>query len=213
MAVVAGYCGYPTVTVPTPTVHDIPGNQERTELNSQEHQATNNTGEPHLGKSGTYNRIDITTISLYYPPTYGNYTTTGYFSALIGTPQDFCYGLMSPFGGIIIGAAEYCIRDGFRLYCNGPLLLPGGYRVIILVYRNGVLNGTSPWSDEFFLKNPQDYRSINTSSNTQNGSMIALTTILPILFAVALAFLTSALFLSCCCCSKVFAPTKCQQDC
>ncbi|KAG9464654.1 hypothetical protein GDO78_019586 [Eleutherodactylus coqui] len=104
--------------------------------------------------------------------------------------------------------------------CN-PLFRQQGLRFIFsqgstdnrltgFVIRDGVVIADTAESDVISLRTSQDYHTI-TNNVTHSAGMIAITSILPILFALLLAIFSSMLFMRCCCC-QVFTPTKCQQD-
>ncbi|XP_069828609.1 uroplakin-3b-like [Dendropsophus ebraccatus] len=145
-------------------------------------------------------------------PLYSNLNTSGFFAASGGLVRDLC-----PLNGnlpsvIRIGDNVACMVNGNTLFCNGPLPNDLDYRVIQLVYAsNGTLIGATRISPEIILRRPRDYHTIDTSRKGRSASMVVITTILPILFALLLALFTSLLFMKCCCC-RVFVPKKCQQE-
>ncbi|XP_054250424.1 uroplakin-3b-like protein 1 [Indicator indicator] len=105
-----------------------------------------------------------------------------------------------------VGSESSCARDPSRPTCNGPLPGPGPYRVKFLA-----LNGSNPvaetwWSDPITLRTAQDPSSIPVVGSGHSGGMIALTTILSILFAILLAGLLATLRSSDSCgCSSSFS--------
>lgn len=127
---------------------------------------------------------------------FSNISNNGIIAALSGSISDFC-----SLNGNVLG--------GIRI---GPLPLGGPYSVRILVYRNGTLIGITVPSDDISLRNPIDYNLIDTNIKHHSAGMIAITTILPILFALLLCLFSAMLFMKCCCCCRVFTPTKCEQD-
>ncbi|KAF1628144.1 Uroplakin-3b-like protein 1, partial [Eudyptes filholi] len=93
-----------------------------------------------------------------------------------------------------VGSETSCATDETRPTCNGPLLGPGPYRVKFLA-----LNGSKPvaetaWSKPITLKTALPPSSISATGSGRSTGMIALTSILSILFAVLLAGLVAMLF-------------------
>ncbi|NXN25952.1 UPK3L protein, partial [Nycticryphes semicollaris] len=92
-----------------------------------------------------------------------------------------------------VGSETRCAKDESRPTCNGPLPGPGPYQVKFLA-----LNGSEPvaqtnWSDPITLRKAQPSSSISLMDSRHSGSMIALTAILSILFAILLAGLVTML--------------------
>ncbi|NXT02756.1 UPKL2 protein, partial [Jacana jacana] len=92
-----------------------------------------------------------------------------------------------------VGSETTCAKDELRPTCNGPLPGPGPYQVKFLA-----LNGSKPvaqtnWSDPITLRKAQPSSSIPMRGSKHSSSMIALTTILSILFAILLAGLVAML--------------------
>ncbi|NXJ82060.1 UPK3L protein, partial [Trogon melanurus] len=92
-----------------------------------------------------------------------------------------------------VGSETTCASDESRPTCNGPLPGPGPYRVKFLA-----LEGTEPvaetdWSDAITLRTAQPLSSISAKDGHHGAGMIALTTILSILFAILLAGLVAML--------------------
>ncbi|KAM9272435.1 uroplakin-3b-like protein 1 [Morus bassanus] len=92
-----------------------------------------------------------------------------------------------------VGSETSCAKDERRPTCNGPLPSPGSYRVKFLA-----LDGSEPvaetnWSDLITLKAAQPFSSIPVMGSGHRAGMIALTSILSILFAILLAGLVALL--------------------
>ncbi|NXU29410.1 UPK3B protein, partial [Thalassarche chlororhynchos] len=92
-----------------------------------------------------------------------------------------------------VGSETSCARNEMRPTCNGPLSGPGPYRVKFLA-----LNGSEPvaetgWSKPITLKTAQPPSSIPVMGSRHSPGMIALTSILSILFAILLASLVAML--------------------
>ncbi|KAM6048925.1 uroplakin-3b-like protein 1 isoform 2-T2 [Theristicus caerulescens] len=92
-----------------------------------------------------------------------------------------------------VGSETGCIKDETRPTCNGPLPGPGPYRVKFLA-----LNGSEPvaetaWSQPITLRTARPLSSIPAMGSGHSAGMIALTTILSILFAILLAGLVAML--------------------
>ncbi|NWW50600.1 UPKL2 protein, partial [Pedionomus torquatus] len=92
-----------------------------------------------------------------------------------------------------VGSETRCAKDTSRPTCNGPLPGPGPYQVKFLA-----LNGSEPvaetsWSDPITLKTAVPSSSISLMGSGHSAGMIALTTILSILFAILLAGLVAML--------------------
>ncbi|NXJ62455.1 UPK3L protein, partial [Rostratula benghalensis] len=92
-----------------------------------------------------------------------------------------------------VGSETKCANDASRPTCNGPLPGPGPYQVKFLA-----LNGSEPvaqtnWSDPITLRKAKPSSSIPSMGSGHSGSMIALTAILSILFAILLAGLVTML--------------------
>ncbi|NXN50375.1 UPK3B protein, partial [Rynchops niger] len=92
-----------------------------------------------------------------------------------------------------VGSETSCAKDKTRPTCNGPLPGPGPYQVKFLA-----LNGSKPvaqtrWSDRITLRTAQPSGSIAVPGSGHSAGMIALTSILSILFAILLAGLVAML--------------------
>ncbi|NXW02558.1 UPK3L protein, partial [Fregetta grallaria] len=92
-----------------------------------------------------------------------------------------------------VGSETSCAEDEMIPTCNGPLPGPGPYRVKFLA-----LNGTEPvaetaWSKLITLRTGTAAGSIPTMDSGHSAGMIALTSILSILFAILLAGLVAML--------------------
>ncbi|NWQ61505.1 UPK3B protein, partial [Neopipo cinnamomea] len=106
------------------------------------------------------------------------------------------YPCPKPAGDITVlrvGSETSCIRDDARPTCNGPLPGPGPYQVKFLA-----LNGSEPvaetgWSLPIMLRTAKSPNSISTTDGGHSAGMIALTSILSILFAILLAGLVAML--------------------
>ncbi|NXX48946.1 UPK3L protein, partial [Tricholaema leucomelas] len=92
-----------------------------------------------------------------------------------------------------VGSETSCANDASRPNCNGPLPNPGTYQVKFLAW-----NGSSPvaetrWSAPITLRTAKQPSSIPVPGSGHSAGMIALTTILSILFAILLAGLLAML--------------------
>ncbi|NWX71309.1 UPK3L protein, partial [Alca torda] len=92
-----------------------------------------------------------------------------------------------------VGSETSCATDKARPTCNGPLPGPGPYQVKFLA-----LNGSKPvaqtaWSKPITLRTAQAPGSISVLGSGHSAGMIALTSILSILFAILLAGLVAML--------------------
>ncbi|NWU64344.1 UPK3L protein, partial [Pterocles burchelli] len=93
-----------------------------------------------------------------------------------------------------VGAETSCAGDKTRPTCNGPLPGPGPYRVKFLALRDTEPVGETAWSDPITLRRARPPGSVPTTGSGRSAGMIALTSILSILFAVLLASLVALLF-------------------
>ncbi|NXD82884.1 UPK3L protein, partial [Halcyon senegalensis] len=92
-----------------------------------------------------------------------------------------------------VGSETNCTKDMSRPTCNGPLPGPGPYQVKFLALNDSEPVAETSWSDPITLRTAQQYSSIPTTGNGHSASMIALTSILSILFAILLAGLVAML--------------------
>ncbi|NXG58880.1 UPK3B protein, partial [Hemiprocne comata] len=86
-----------------------------------------------------------------------------------------------------VGSETSCAKNNSRPTCNGPLPFPGPYRVKFLAFNGSEPVAETDWSAPITLKEAKAYNSIPTMGSRHSGGMIAITTILSILFAVLLA--------------------------
>ncbi|KAM6118413.1 uroplakin-3b-like protein 1 [Phoenicopterus ruber ruber] len=92
-----------------------------------------------------------------------------------------------------VGSETSCIGDMGRPTCNGPLPGPGPYRVKFLALEDSKPVAETDWSDPISLRTAQSSSSIPTMGSGRSAGMIALTSILSILFAILLASLVAVL--------------------
>ncbi|XP_032563387.1 uroplakin-3b-like protein 1 isoform X2 [Chiroxiphia lanceolata] len=92
-----------------------------------------------------------------------------------------------------VGSETSCIRDGARPTCNGPLPGPGPYLVKFLALEGSQPVAETGWSEPIMLRTAKSPNSISTTDGGHSAGMIALTTILSILFAILLAGLVAML--------------------
>ncbi|NWX56185.1 UPK3B protein, partial [Promerops cafer] len=92
-----------------------------------------------------------------------------------------------------VGSETSCARDVTRPTCNGPLPGPGPYRVKFLALEGSVPVAETAWSVPIMLRTAKSPSSISTTGSGHNAGMIAITTILSILFAILLAGLVAML--------------------
>ncbi|NWT70481.1 UPK3L protein, partial [Prunella himalayana] len=106
------------------------------------------------------------------------------------------YPCPKPAGDITVlrvGSETSCARDETRPTCNGPLPGPGPYRVKFLALEGSVPVAETAWSMPIMLRTAKPPSSISTTGSGHNAGMIAITTILSILFAILLAGLVAML--------------------
>ncbi|NXX26506.1 UPK3B protein, partial [Nicator chloris] len=106
------------------------------------------------------------------------------------------YPCPKPAGDITVlrvGSETSCTRDATRPTCNGPLPGPGPYKVKFLALEGSVPVAETAWSVPIALRTAKPPSKISTS-NGHSADMIAITTILSILFAILLAGLVAMLF-------------------
>ncbi|XP_068021454.1 uroplakin-3b-like protein 1 [Melanerpes formicivorus] len=92
-----------------------------------------------------------------------------------------------------VGIETSCANDTARPTCNGPLPASGPYRVKFLAFNGSVPVAETRWSLPITLRTAKDPSSIPVPGSGHSGGMIALTTILSILFAILLAGLLAML--------------------
>ncbi|XP_041338737.1 uroplakin-3b-like protein 1 [Pyrgilauda ruficollis] len=92
-----------------------------------------------------------------------------------------------------VGSETSCAQDTTRPTCNGPLPGPGPYRVKFLALEGSVPVADTEWSMPIMLRTAKSPSSIPTTSGGHNAGMIAIATILSILFAILLAGLVAML--------------------
>ncbi|XP_035756573.1 uroplakin-3b-like protein 1 [Egretta garzetta] len=92
-----------------------------------------------------------------------------------------------------VGSETSCTRDESRPTCNGPLPGPGPYRVKFLALEGSKPVAETNWSAPIPLRTAQQPSSIPVTGSGHSAGMIALTTILSILFAILLAGLVAML--------------------
>ncbi|XP_075576297.1 uroplakin-3b-like protein 1 [Pelecanus crispus] len=92
-----------------------------------------------------------------------------------------------------VGSETSCTRDETRPTCNGPLPSPGPYRVKFLALDGSKPVAETAWSDPITLRTAQAPSNIPAMGSGHSAGMIALTSILSILFAILLAGLVAML--------------------
>ncbi|XP_030328528.1 uroplakin-3b-like protein 1 [Strigops habroptila] len=92
-----------------------------------------------------------------------------------------------------VGSETSCQRDNTRPTCNGPLPGPGPYRVKFVAWNDSGPVAETSWSERITLKTAAPWNNIPTSDRGHSAAMIALTSILTILFATLLAGLVAML--------------------
>ncbi|XP_053851659.1 uroplakin-3b-like protein 1 [Vidua macroura] len=108
------------------------------------------------------------------------------------------YPCPKPSGDIAVlrvGSETSCAQDETRPTCNGPLPGPGPYCVKFLALEGSVPVAETYWSAQIMLRTAKSPNSISTTGSGHSAGMIAITTILSILFAILLAALVAMLFL------------------
>ncbi|NXU43006.1 UPK3B protein, partial [Drymodes brunneopygia] len=106
------------------------------------------------------------------------------------------YPCPKPAGDITVlrvGSETSCAEDTTRPTCNGPLPGPGPYQVKFLALQGSEPVAETAWSGEIMLKTAKSPSSISTTGSGHSAGMIAITTILSILFAILLAALVAML--------------------
>ncbi|NXH61124.1 UPK3B protein, partial [Rhabdornis inornatus] len=106
------------------------------------------------------------------------------------------YPCSNPAGDITVlrvGSETSCAQDVTRPTCNGPLPGPGPYRVKFLALEGSVPVAETGWSLPITLKEAKSPDTISTTRSGHSAGMIAITTILSILFAILLAGLVAML--------------------
>ncbi|NXH91544.1 UPK3B protein, partial [Edolisoma coerulescens] len=106
------------------------------------------------------------------------------------------YPCPKPAGDITVlrvGSETSCARDETRPTCNGPLPGPGPYRVKFLALQGSEPVAETAWSESITLRTAKAPSSISTAASRHSAGMIAITTILSILFAILLAGLVAML--------------------
>ncbi|NXI10611.1 UPK3B protein, partial [Irena cyanogastra] len=106
------------------------------------------------------------------------------------------YPCPKPAGDIAVlrvGSETSCAQDVTRPTCNGPLPGPGPYRVKFLALEGSVPVAETPWSMSITLRTAKSPSAISTAGSGHSAGMIAITTILSILFAILLAGLVAML--------------------
>ncbi|NXW22537.1 UPK3L protein, partial [Circaetus pectoralis] len=102
----------------------------------------------------------------------------------------FNYPCPKPPGEIAVlrvGSETSCAEDNTRPTCNGPLPGPGPYQVKFLALNDSNPVAETAWSDRITLRTARQLSSIPTTGSGRSAGMIALTSILSILFAILLA--------------------------
>ncbi|XP_058710101.1 uroplakin-3b-like protein 1 [Poecile atricapillus] len=92
-----------------------------------------------------------------------------------------------------VGSETSCAQDVSRPTCNGPLPGPGPYRVKFLALEGSVPVAETAWSAPIMLRTAKSPSSVSTTGSGHSAGMIAITTILSILFAILLAALVAML--------------------
>ncbi|NXE03120.1 UPK3L protein, partial [Chaetorhynchus papuensis] len=92
-----------------------------------------------------------------------------------------------------VGSETSCAGDKSRPTCNGPLPGPGPYRVKFLALQGSEPVAETPWSAPITLRTAKPPSKIPMTDRGHSAGMIAITTILSILFAILLAGLVAML--------------------
>ncbi|XP_033924786.1 uroplakin-3b-like protein 1 [Melopsittacus undulatus] len=92
-----------------------------------------------------------------------------------------------------VGSETSCQGDNTRPTCNGPLPGPGPYRVRFVAWDNSGPVAETKWSEPIYLQKATPQTSIPRKDRGHSAAMIALTSILTILFATLLAGLVAML--------------------
>ncbi|NXW98286.1 UPK3L protein, partial [Larus smithsonianus] len=92
-----------------------------------------------------------------------------------------------------VGSETRCAKDKKRPTCNGPLPGPGPYRVKFLALDGSKPVAQTAWSEPITLRTAQPSGNIPVPGSGHSAGMIALTSILSILFAILLAGLVAML--------------------
>ncbi|XP_071621792.1 uncharacterized protein [Heliangelus exortis] len=90
-----------------------------------------------------------------------------------------------------VGSDASCAHNKAVPTCNGPLPGPGPYKVKFLAFNGSEPVADTQWSKPITLKTAKSYKGIPVSDSKHSAGMIALTTILSILFAILLAGLVA----------------------
>ncbi|NWI64745.1 UPK3L protein, partial [Todus mexicanus] len=90
-----------------------------------------------------------------------------------------------------VGSETSCATDASRPTCNGPLPGPGPYQVKFLALEGSEPVAETEWSDRIALRTASQPSSILVKGSGHSTGMIALTSILAILFAILLASLVA----------------------
>ncbi|NXO94372.1 UPK3L protein, partial [Certhia brachydactyla] len=90
-----------------------------------------------------------------------------------------------------VGSETSCAQEPTRPTCNGPLPGPGPYWVKFLALEGSVPVAETAWSEPIILRTAKSPNSISTTGSGHSAGMIAITTILSILFAILLAGLVA----------------------
>ncbi|NXT98097.1 UPK3B protein, partial [Buphagus erythrorhynchus] len=104
-----------------------------------------------------------------------------------------------------VGSETSCAQDVARPTCNGPLPGPGPYRVKFLALEGSVPVAETKWSLPITLTEAKSPNTISTTRSGHSAGMIAITTILSILFAILLAGLVAMLISDSCSGSSTFS--------
>ncbi|XP_063198163.1 uncharacterized protein LOC134518843 [Chroicocephalus ridibundus] len=92
-----------------------------------------------------------------------------------------------------VGSETRCAKDKKRPTCNGPLPGPGPYQVKFLALDGSKPVAQTAWSEPITLSTAQPSGNIPVPGSGHSAGMIALTSILSILFAILLAGLVAML--------------------
>ncbi|NWX43084.1 UPK3L protein, partial [Steatornis caripensis] len=106
------------------------------------------------------------------------------------------YPCPKPAGDITVlrvGSETSCARDDARPTCNGPLPGPGPYQVKFLALEGSIPVAETSWSEPITLRTARPPSSIPVTGSGHSAGMIAITSILSILFAILLAGLVAML--------------------
>ncbi|XP_053563382.1 uroplakin-3b [Bombina bombina] len=133
----------------------------------------------------------ITDANLRVPVPYSSLQSNGYYHTIKSIGSDYpCSNDQLIFKSMRVGAEAACSDDSF---CNGPLNIPGAYRVKFVVLNGNTLLGQTLWSSSITLNTAKSSDVIDAWPGRRSGGMIVITSILSILIGLLLASLVAAI--------------------